>query len=223
MANEQLDNPQNDTSSGSLQQKSTVTNRLMKGVTTVVVIVVTLIGWAAIRASKGTFWLFSSKPDHMQTQYYTYTDPNQTFSVDFPSSLVVKQHIKNIPAEGGELVELKLYTAGPSKQSCGFSLSSYQWNITESPDQFAENRVRDVIVGMGGTLSSTEPIQRPGWTAIKGFGKGNKNGQPIQIMTEVCVKGTRVFALSVISTGNTVDLVDQPAVNRFFSTFTPLN
>ena len=113
------------------QQKPMVTSRTWKGVIAVVVIVVNLVGWAAIRASKGTFWLFDSKPDYTQTRYCTYTDPNHTFSVDFPSSIAVKQHVKNIPAEGGKLLSVRIYTAISPKQDYeyyGFSLSTYQWS-----------------------------------------------------------------------------------------------
>ena len=206
------------------QEKATVKTRVLRGLVTAAVVVLTVIGWAAIRASKGTLWLWDRKPAPTTTDYQAYTDRSGTFSVDLPSYLTVQEHIKNLPAEGGVLLDVRIHTAWSEKDGFGLSLTSYEWNVGESPKQFALDRLRDVVVGMGFTLSSTLPVERPGCTALRGFGRGTRNGLAIhQFIIEICVKDKHVFGLTVLSRDNTVDLRDRPAVRKFFATFHPLN
>ena len=132
-SNAPLDGTNGEGPNGS-RKKTTIGTRILRGVVTVVVILSTFVGWAAIRASKGTFWIFDRKPAPMKTDYKTYTDENRTFRVDFPLSLTVKQHIKNIPADGGKVVELQIHATSSERHNLGFSVSSYKCGRNERDD-----------------------------------------------------------------------------------------
>jgi len=215
--------PVTDEQTESRQQPLPAGRNILRNAAGILVIIVILIGWAAIRESKGTFWLFEDESKPTDTVYHTYTDPGHTFSVDIPTSFTVTEHFKDVPMEEGAVMKVRIYTAESRQHRHGFTVSCYEVNGIESPGDLAEERLSAVITGMGATLSNTKSIERLGCTAIRGSGEGKKNGQPIQIITEICVKGKRVFSLTTLSVNTRDKLAHQDGVDHFFATFKPLN
>lgn len=155
------------------------------------------------------------------SKYRVYTDPDQSFSVDLPSALTVREHLKSVPVEGSGTVEARVHVAS-SNTKLGFGITTYRWDVGAAPKEFVSARLRAFFAGSGGTLASTQFVERPGCTAIRGVGRAIVNGSPRQLMAEICIRGDRVFGLYVLSTAKGTGIEKRPSVHRFFASFEPL-